>query len=245
MSTTGSYSCVGSVSSFFLELFLHWSPVAYWAPIHMGMSSFSVLSFCLFYCSWGSQGKDTEVVRHFLLQWTTFCQNSPPWPIHLRWPYMAWLIVSLRQTRLWFMLSDCFKPCFMPWRIQNAEEFKIWYNIIQNSMRITGPNENHVSLVCVNVLSHWVISNSLWLPASSVHGIFQARILEWVVFITPWDLLDPGIEPTSLPPPALAGKIFTTEPPGKLCNLNPNQRKDLIEHNVKFLKDFCQHEYKI
>ena len=32
---------------------------------------------------------------HSLLQWTTFCQNSPPWPIHLGWPYTAWLIVSL------------------------------------------------------------------------------------------------------------------------------------------------------
>ena len=38
----------GSVSSFFLELFLHWSPVAYWAPTNLGSSSFSVLSFCLF-----------------------------------------------------------------------------------------------------------------------------------------------------------------------------------------------------
>ena len=25
------------------------------------------------YCSWGSQGKNIEVVYHFLLQWTTFC----------------------------------------------------------------------------------------------------------------------------------------------------------------------------
>ena len=30
------------------------------------------------YCSWCSQGKKTEVVCHSLLQWTTFCQNSPP-----------------------------------------------------------------------------------------------------------------------------------------------------------------------
>ena len=34
--------------SFFLELFLHWSPVAYWAPTDLGSSSFSILSFCLF-----------------------------------------------------------------------------------------------------------------------------------------------------------------------------------------------------
>ena len=44
-STTGCCFCFGSVSSFFLELFLHWSPVAYWAPTN---SSFSVLSFVLF-----------------------------------------------------------------------------------------------------------------------------------------------------------------------------------------------------
>ena len=40
--------CFGSVSSFFLELFLHSSPGAYWAPTDLGSSSFSVLSFCLF-----------------------------------------------------------------------------------------------------------------------------------------------------------------------------------------------------
>ena len=38
----------GSVFSFFLELFLHWSPVTCWAPTNLGSSSFSVLSFCLF-----------------------------------------------------------------------------------------------------------------------------------------------------------------------------------------------------
>ena len=32
---------------------------------------------------------------HSLLQLTTFCQNSPPWPICLGWPYMAWFTVSL------------------------------------------------------------------------------------------------------------------------------------------------------
>ena len=61
----------------------------------LGSSSFSVLSFAFSYCSWWSQGKDTEVICHSLLQWTTFCQNSPSWPVHLGWPYTAWLIVSL------------------------------------------------------------------------------------------------------------------------------------------------------
>ena len=47
-STTGCCFYFGSVSSFFLELFLHCSPVAYWAPTDLQSSSFSVLSFCLF-----------------------------------------------------------------------------------------------------------------------------------------------------------------------------------------------------
>ena len=47
-STTMYCFCFGSISLFFLELFLHWSPVAYWAPTDLGSSSFSVLSFCLF-----------------------------------------------------------------------------------------------------------------------------------------------------------------------------------------------------
>ena len=36
-------------------------------------------------------GKNTEVVCHSLLQWTTFCQTSPPRPDHVGWPHMAWL----------------------------------------------------------------------------------------------------------------------------------------------------------
>ena len=47
-STTGYCFCFGSIPSFFLELFLHWAPVAYWAPTDLGSSSFGILSFCLF-----------------------------------------------------------------------------------------------------------------------------------------------------------------------------------------------------
>ena len=50
-------------------------------------------------------------------------------------------------------------------------------------------------------------------PASSAHGIFQVRILEWVVIsYTPGNLPDPGIEPTS---PALARGFFIIASPGK------------------------------
>ena len=46
-------------------------------------------------------------------------------------------------------------------------------------------------------------------PGSSVHGILQARILEWVAISSPGDLPDAGIEPASLMSTALAGRLFT------------------------------------
>ena len=52
-------------------------------------------------------------------------------------------------------------------------------------------------------------------PGSSVHGILQARILEWVAYPPPRDFPDPGIEPTSLTSPALAGNSLPLVPPGK------------------------------
>ena len=62
-------------------------------------------------------------------------------------------------------------------------------------------------------------------PGSSVHGILQARILEWVSSLR--DLLNPGIEPIS---PALADGFFTTEPPGK-----PHSSEWTGEKNFFFL----------
>ena len=61
-------------------------------------------------------------------------------------------------------------------------------------------------------------------PASYVHGIFQARILDGLPFLSPGDLPNSGIEPMS---PALAGGFFTTELPGKPFML--------LMRNIKFV----------
>ena len=45
-STTGCCLCFGFISSFFLDLFFHWSPVACCVPTDLGSSSLSVASFC-------------------------------------------------------------------------------------------------------------------------------------------------------------------------------------------------------
>ena len=62
--------------------------------------------------------------------------------------------------------------------------------------------------MCVCMLfSHVRLFATSWNVAHQVplHGILQARILEWLPFPPPGDLPDPGIEPWS---PALAGRLF-------------------------------------
>ena len=50
------------------------------------------------------------------------------------------------------------------------------------------------------------------LPGSSLHGILQPRILEWVAISFSRDLPNPGIEPGS---PTLRADALRSEPPGK------------------------------
>ena len=68
ISTTEDCFCYGSVSSFFVELFLYSSAVAYWVPTDPGSSSFSVVSFAFSYWSRGSQGfPDGPVIKRIRL----------------------------------------------------------------------------------------------------------------------------------------------------------------------------------
>ena len=50
-------------------------------------------------------------------------------------------------------------------------------------------------------------------PGSSVHGILQARILEWVACPPPGDLPNPGIKPRS---PTLQANSLPSETPGSM-----------------------------
>ena len=71
-------------------------------------------------------------------------------------------------------------------------------------------------LFCVQLFAiPWIVGQ----PVSSVHGIFQAGILERIAFSPPRNLPKIGIEPVS---PALAGRFCTTEPPGKSKVLGMN-----------------------
>ena len=103
--TAGCCFCFGSISSFFLELFLHHSPVAYWALPTWGVHLSVSYLFALSCCSCSCQGKNAGVFCQSLLQLTTFCQNSPPWPVCLGWSYRACLIVSLLDKAVTHVIS--------------------------------------------------------------------------------------------------------------------------------------------
>ena len=73
---------------------------------------------------------------------------------------------------------------------------------------------------CVNKRVCLVTQESSWTlcdpmdcspPSSSVHGIFQARILEWAAVFSSRAFPNPVIKPMS---PSLADGFFATEPPG-------------------------------
>ena len=102
-STTGCCFCFGSVSSFFMELFLHCSPVAYWPPTYLGISSFSVLYFCFFilFMGFSKQGywsgfSFPSPVDHILSELSTM--TCLPW---VALQGMAHSFTEL--TRLWSM----------------------------------------------------------------------------------------------------------------------------------------------
>ena len=52
-------------------------------------------------------------------------------------------------------------------------------------------------------------------PGSSVHGIFRQEYWNGLPFPPQGDLPNPGIEPMSPASPASAGRLFTTDSPGK------------------------------
>ena len=65
-------------------------------------------------------------------------------------------------------------------------------------------------------------------PGSSVHGIFQARILGGSPSPPPGHLPNPGIKLVSLASPTLAGRLFTTVPPGKSVMLQSRVRYNWV-----------------
>ena len=104
-STAECHFHFGSAASFFLELFLCSSPVAYWTPLNVGAHLLASYRFAFAYSSWGFQGKNTGVLpfpplvdRILSELFALTCRG---------WPCTMWLRASLgyaspvAMTRLW------------------------------------------------------------------------------------------------------------------------------------------------
>ena len=91
-------------------------------------------------------------------------------------------------------------PCLflIEWKWQKGNLFAVrkWSEVAQS---------------CLTLCNHMDFS----LPGSSIHGISQARILEWIAISFSRDLSNPGIKPNQIClVPCIAG-FFTPKPPGK------------------------------
>ena len=91
-----------------------------------------------------------------------------------------------------------------------------------------------------HMLSHFSrvqLFATLWIsqPGSSLHGILQARILEWVAILSSRGLPNPGIDPRS---PILQADSLPSEPPQKLPEQTPSTFRDSVRiltgHGLKF-----------
>ena len=100
-----------------------------------------------------------------------------------------------------------------------------WIAACQASLSITNSQSSltinfstKVSVLCLVAQSCPTVCDSMdcSLPGSSVYGILQARILEWLPYPPSGDLPNPGIEPRS---PALQVDSLLFEPPGKPKNI--------------------------
>ena len=160
--------CFGSVSSFFLELFLHWSPVAYWAHTNLGSSSFIVLSFCLFILSMGFSRQEywsglpfPSPVDHVLSE--LFTMTSPSWvALHS----MAYSFIDLDKALvhvirlvsfLWLWFSFCLSILFMGFSRQ-----EYW-----SGLPFPSPVNHVLSELSTMTLPSWVALHNM------AHSFFQ------------------------------------------------------------------------
>ena len=118
--TTGYCFCFGSIPSFFLELFLHWSPVACWAPPDLGSSSQYPI-ILPFHTVHG-------VLKARILKWFAIPFSSGPHSVKSDWlyslqPKMEKLYtVSKNKTRSWLWLRPWTPYCQIQTEIEESRE---------------------------------------------------------------------------------------------------------------------------
>ena len=149
---------------------------------------------------------------------------------------MAVCAYSVTQSCLTlFDPTDCSPPGSSVYGISKARILE-WAAISSSRVSSQPRDQTHISCIDRQILYRWSPQGSpftwlkrkwkslshVWLfatpwtiyslPGSSVHGILQARKLEWVTAPSSRDLPNPGIEPRS---PTMQADSLLSGPPGK------------------------------
>ena len=120
-STAKRHFHFGPVNSSFLELLVIAvcsSPVVYLDSFQPGGLIIWDYLFAFSFCPRGSHNKNPGMDCYFLLQGTTFCQNSSLWPIPLGWPYAEWL-----QLHWVTQAPSPWQGCG-PWKVYFLKKFR-------------------------------------------------------------------------------------------------------------------------
>ena len=119
---------------------------------------------------------------------------------------------SWTRLRDWTTTTLCYGPNCVPtkfmWWSPSLHYLRMWVfgdNPFKDIIKVAR------LLSCFSCVQLFITLQTIYSPpGSSIHGILQARALEWLPCPPPGDLHHPGIEPMSLMSPALAGEFFTT-----------------------------------
>ena len=137
-------------------------------------------------------------------------------------------MISICKCKIYMcILIGTFTPCcWCHVHLEKRSGFRVpAYQHTRGDIEIKKSNHWESSSVCVCsvtslVLLQWCLKlcnpMDYSLPVFSVHGILEARILEWIACPSSGDLPIPGIKPTSPLSPALQVDSLPTEPSGKL-----------------------------
>ena len=141
----------------------------------------------------GSQGKNAEVVCHSLLQWTAFCQDSPPWPIHFSSliPKMSMFTLAISCLTTSNLTTLIHGPNILGSYTISTVPYSFglyFHHQIQPQLGIISAlaQSLHLSVAISSFLilgTYWIgefiFQCHIFLPFHTVHGVLKERILKW------------------------------------------------------------------
>ena len=127
------------------------------------------------------------------------------------WNFQLQIVMNSDEQQWWKWTSSSFLLSML------SVVFFFYNFVILNKKH--GVMTGRYSMCMLSCFSHVWLWNPMdhSLPDSSVHGIIQTRLLEWVAMLFSRGSSNPGIKPTSVKSPALAGGFLTASTTWEAC----------------------------